>query len=153
MAVRFARRAAVAALALAATACFSRISETDFPSDPIAFVRDSPSEGILSVEQFREALTIEGPDDDLPKYKKPKMRTNVSLLQLKSGEVTDVPDVGLGAFPLDWSRDGARLLIARVDPKDPNTLTGSKTEKRPDGTVVITEWNLVRCPKGPSASH
>lgn len=88
------------------------------PADPIAFVRDAPSEGILSVKQFREALTIEGPDDDLPTYKKPKMRTSVSLLNPRTGEISDVPDVGLGGFPLDWSRDGSRLLIARVDPND-----------------------------------
>jgi hypothetical protein len=129
MAARFASRAAAAALALSATACFSRISESELPSDPIAFVRDAPSQGILSVEQFREALTIEKPDDDLPRYKKPKMRTSVSLLQLQTGEISDVPDVGLGAFPLDWSRDGARLLLARVDPSD--------------GALRLWTWNRV----------
>lgn len=88
------------------------------PGDPIAFVRDAPSEGILSVDQFREALSIESPDDDIPEYKKPKMRTSLSLLYLQTGEIANVPDVGIGGFPLDWSTDGTRLLVARVDPSD-----------------------------------
>ncbi len=139
MAGSFASRAALASLALAATACFSRIQESDYPTDPIAFVRDSPAEGILSVDQFREALTIEKPDDDLPRYKKPKMRTNVSLLQLQTGETSDVPDVGLGAFPLDWSRDGSRLLVARVDPND--------------GALRLWTWNRVTGAWAPVSSY
>jgi hypothetical protein len=113
-----ASRALVAALGIAAAGCFSSIAESDFPADPIAFVRDAPSEGILSVDQFREALTIDSPDDDMPEYKKPKMRTSLSLLYLRTGEIANVPDVGIGGYPLDWSADGTRLLIARIDPSD-----------------------------------
>jgi hypothetical protein len=86
------------------------------PADPIAFVRDAPSEGILSADQFRDALSIESPDDDIPEYKKPKSRTSLSLLYLKTDEITSVPDVGVGGFPFDWSADGTRLLVGRVDP-------------------------------------
>ncbi len=99
------------------------------PADPIAFVRDSPSEGILSVEQFRDALTIDSPDDNIPEYKKPKMRTSLSLLYLRTGEIANVPDVGIGGFPLDWSADGTRLLVGRVDPSD--------------GTLRLWTWNRL----------
>ena len=126
---RCASRALVAALGIAAAGCFSSISESDFPAEPIAYVRDAPSEGILSVDQFREALTIDSPDDDIPEYKKPKMRTSLSLLYLRTGESTNVPDVGIGGFPFDWSSDGTRLLIGRVDPSD--------------GALRLWTWNLL----------
>jgi WD40 repeat protein len=113
-----ASRAAAALLAALATGCFNHIAQSDLPEDPIALVRDAPSEGILSVTQFKDALTIESPDDDLPLYKKPKLRTNLALLYLQTGKLVNVPDVGSGGFPLDWSSDGARLLVARLDPSD-----------------------------------
>jgi dipeptidyl aminopeptidase/acylaminoacyl peptidase len=99
------------------------------PSDPIALLRDAPSEGILSVDQFRDALTIESPDDPLPKYKKQKLRTSLALLYLRTGEIVSVPDVGAGGYPMDWSTDGARLLVARVDPAD--------------GTLALWTWNRL----------
>jgi len=114
---------------LSGTGCFvSHIEEQDLPPEPIAFVRDAPSEGILSVDQFREALSIESLDDDIPEYKKPKMRTSLSLLYLRTGEITAVPDVGVGGFPLDWSADGTRLLVGRVDPSE--------------GILRLWTWNL-----------
>jgi hypothetical protein len=130
-AVRFASRAALASLAVAFSGCFSHIAESDLPEDPIAFVQDAPSEGILSAEQFREALSIEGPDDEIGDYKK-KLRTSLALLYLRTGEVSIVPDSGAGSFPFDWSPDGGRLLVGRVDPMDRtmrlwtwNRLTGA----------------------------
>jgi hypothetical protein len=40
-----------------------------------------------------------------------------------------------------------------MDPKNPNELKGSKTDKSPDGTVTTVEWNLVRCSKWRSPNH
>jgi hypothetical protein len=127
--VRHARRALVLACALAGTGCFQHISQSDLPSDPIALVRDAPSEGILSVQQFREALTIETPDDEVGLYKQRKLRTTIALLYLQTGESQTVPDVGAGGFPLDWSNDGARLLVARLDPSN--------------GTLALWTWNRL----------
>ena len=127
--MRRASRALVLVCALASTACFEHIATSDLPSDPIAFIRDAPAEGILSVDQFREALTIENADDDLPTYKKQKLRTSLSLLYLQTGQIVNVPEVGNGGFPLDWSSDGARLLVARLDPAE--------------GTLTLWTWNRL----------
>ncbi|MFI5315659.1 MAG: hypothetical protein ACHQ6T_08155 [Myxococcota bacterium] len=86
------------------------------PADPIAFVQDAPSEGILSAEQFRSALSIEGPDSDEAGAYTKKLRTSLSLLYLRSGEIVNVPDTAAGALPMAWTSDGARLLVGRVDP-------------------------------------
>lgn len=51
-----------------------------------------------------------------------------------------------------WSPGGTHVS-GTIDPKNPDRLQGSKTEKRPDGTVVTTVWDLSKCPKGPSASQ
>jgi hypothetical protein len=60
------------------------------------------------------------------------MRTSLSLLYLRTGEVTSVPDVGIGGFPFDWTADGTRLLVGRIDASDGalrmwtwNRLTGA----------------------------
>ncbi|HTO09417.1 MAG TPA: hypothetical protein VMR86_20370 [Myxococcota bacterium] len=125
--MRRASGALVLACALAGTGCFRSIAESELPSDPIALIRDAPSEGILSVDQFRQALTLESPDDDVGQYKQKKLRTSLALLYLQTGQVQDVPDVGSTGMPLDWSSDGARLLVARVDPAD--------------GTLRLWTWN------------
>lgn len=101
-------------MSLGAVACFRSIPEAELPADPIAFVRQAASEGLLSAEQFREALSIEGTEYD-EKDKKAKLRTSVALLAPRTGEISTVPESGVGTFPLDWSADGARLLIGRVD--------------------------------------
>ena len=132
-------RALAAAAALATSACFSHISESDFPADPIAFVRDAPAEGILSAEQFRDALSIEGADDDIGAYRKPKLRTSLSLLYLRTGEVSNVPDVGIGGYPMDWTADGTRLLVARVDPAD--------------GTLRLWTWNRMSGAWSPASKN
>jgi hypothetical protein len=48
---------------------------------------------------------------------------------LQTGEISNVPDVGVGGFPLDWSPDGARLLIGRIDATD--------------GTIRMWTWNRL----------
>jgi WD40 repeat protein len=166
--VRRASGALLLACALVGTGCFRAISQSELPTDPIALIRDTPSEGILSVDQFRQALTIEGPDDDIGQYKQKKLRTSLSLLYLETGELRDVPDVGAGGLPLDWSTDGVRLLVARVDPADGtvglwtwNRLTGAwviATKHRSglgaglaDGPIRLAWHGLVSLPQGKHA--
>src|SRR5262249_59844245 len=129
----------VVACALAGTGCFRSISQSELPTDPIALIRDTPSEGILSVDQFRQALTIESPDDDIGQYKQKKLRTSLSLLYLQTGELHDVPDVGAGGLPLDWSSDGSRLLVARVDPGN--------------GMVGLSAWDPLTGARAIPARH
>ena len=114
-----ASRALALLLALSASACFRSIPDEDLPSDPIAFVRQAASEGILSLDQFRDALSIEGSDYEEGE-KKTKLRTSLAILQPRTGEISTVPDSGIGTFPLDWSPDGGRLLIGRADPMTGN---------------------------------
>jgi dipeptidyl aminopeptidase/acylaminoacyl peptidase len=44
----------------------------------------------------------------------------LAILSPRTGEISTVPDSGIGTFPLDWSSDGGRLLIGRVDPMTGN---------------------------------
>ena len=111
---RFARAIAAALLSVALAACTGTIAEDELPDDPIAFVRQAASEGILSMDQFREAARIETSDDETTR--KPKLKTTLSLLSPSTGEFTPVPDATLGTLPFDWSADGSRLLVGKVDP-------------------------------------
>lgn len=77
-------------------------------------MRQAASEGILSRDQFLDALRIEDPDK--PSTKKAKLKTTLSLLHPESGADAPVPDGGLGSVPFDWSPDGTHLLVGRPDP-------------------------------------
>jgi len=101
-------------LGSALVGCFGSIPDSDLPTDPIAYIRQGASEGILSLDKFREAAHFENPDD--PGSTKPRLKTTLSLLALQTGEETTVPDAGLGAVPCDWTTDGSRLLVGRIDP-------------------------------------
>jgi hypothetical protein len=98
---------------LAGAGCFSHIRESDLPAEPIAFVQDAPNEGILSAAQFREALSIDRPDDDIS-YGKKVSRTTLALLDLRSGEVKKIPDSD-NDFAMGWAPDGTHLLVGRID--------------------------------------
>jgi len=50
----------------------------------------------------------------------------VALLDLRSGEVHNIPDSD-NAFPMSWTRDGSHLLVARVDPYE--------------GSLFLWTWN------------
>ncbi len=108
----------MALLGAALAACSGSIESSDLPTDPIAYVRQGASEGILSLDKFREAARIENPDD--PSSKKGKLTTTLSLLSPASGESTTVPDSGLGSVPCDWSADGSHLLVARAEASSSN---------------------------------
>ena len=116
-----------ALLGLALAACSGSITTDEIPQAPIAFVRQAASEGILSLEQFREAARLENSND--PTTKRPKLKTTLALLAPGTGEDTPVPDAGLGAIPCDWSPDGSHLLVGRVD--------------RDDYTMQLYTWNRL----------
>ncbi len=112
------------------SACSEGVSLADLPTDPIAYIRQGASEGILSLEKFREAARIEDPDD--VRSTRPRLKTTLSLLAPETGEYRVVPDAGLGAVPCDWSADGTHLLVGRIDPRSGglelhtwNRLTGA----------------------------
>lgn len=74
---------------------------------------------------------------------KPRLVTTLSLLAPETGEHRPVPDAGLGAVPCDWSADGTRLLVGRVDARS--------------GGLELYTWNLVtgawtRVQRGPVGS-
>ena len=129
-------------MALAASAC-SGISERDLPGEPIAFVRQSATEGILSRDQFLDALRIEDPDK--PSTKKARLKTTLSLLAPTTGVDTPVPDAGLGAVPFDWSADGTHLLVGRADP------TGRSLDLYTWNRVTGAWTRVVRTPVGSGA--
>jgi hypothetical protein len=98
----------------ALAACSASIPSEQLPTQPIAYIRQAATEGILSLEKFREAMRIENPDD--ARTTRATLQTTLSLLSPETGEHRPVPDAGLGAVPCDWSADGDRLLVGRVDP-------------------------------------
>ncbi len=109
----FARSAGLALLAGWLGACSGNIPTEELPTNPIAYIRQSATEGILSLEKFREAMRIENPDDT--RTQRATLQTTLALLAPETGEYRPVPDAGLGAVPCDWSADGDRLLVGRVD--------------------------------------
>ncbi|MFQ5515323.1 MAG: TolB family protein [Myxococcota bacterium] len=118
---------------LVAAGCGGRIILDEVPSDPIAFVRQEPSKGLLNLETFREGLRIrlESPAEREARQregrKPPRPRTSLMLLGVPSGEMRPVPDAGEGALPLDWSSDGSTLLLGRV--------------RAAGGAVELASWN------------
>lgn len=109
------RVAWLTALAIVAClACGGGIPLEAVPSDPIAFVRQEPAKGLLSLDAFREGLRIRA-FEEAGQARKPRLHTTLSLLTVPTGEIRSVPDAGEGSLPLDWSMDGLRLLIGRVD--------------------------------------
>ena len=104
--------------------CAEAVPRAEVPEAPIAFVRQQASEGIIGLDEFREALRI-GPVD-ASKYHRRK--TTLSLLSVPSGEIRAVPDAGFGSLPMDWSSDGHRLLIGRRDR---------------DGLLSLHTWNKL----------
>jgi len=113
------------------------------------------------MEQFREAARIQTSED--PGTLRPKLKTTLSLLAPATGEYTAVPDANLGTLPFDWSGDGTRLLVGKVDPSlgtlqlyTWNRLTGAwaRVQRGPvgngaglaDGPIRLVWHGLVREP-------
>lgn len=99
-------------LLIALAACGAPdLARNELPDDPIAFIQQRASAGALSLDALRAALRIENPDE--PESLRPRLRTTLSLLVPSTGEVRALPDAQPGDLPLDWSADGARLLVAK----------------------------------------
>ncbi|MEE8558741.1 MAG: hypothetical protein V3T14_12735 [Myxococcota bacterium] len=111
----------VAALLLA---CGAPMRLDDVPGDPIAFVRQDAG-SISDLAEFLKAVDLVGPEEVGRPV--PRSRVTISLLSVPSGQIEPVPDAGPGAFPLDWSADGLRLLVGR----------------RARGMVQLFEWNRL----------
>ncbi len=108
-------------LSMSITACGGGYSKEDVPADPIAFVRQEAKRGIVDLNSFQDALSARIPGRDEPKRERP--RTSLVVMTIPTGEVRVVEEAGLGALPLDWSDDGARLLVGRREhPNQPMQL-------------------------------
>lgn len=141
MAVRSVSAVLVVLLGGTLSACLDSVPLEELPTDPIAYIRQGATEGILSLEKFREAARIENPDN--LRSTKAKLKTTLELLTPGSGETRAVPGAGLGAVPCDWSADGTRLLVGRVDPST--------------GSLELHTWNRLtsawtRVQRGPVGS-
>ena len=102
-------RAPTLLLAIALSACGGGVPLEEVNGDPIAFVRQRASEGIVGITEFRRALRIENEDE--PGTLQRKRTTSVSLITVPTREIRTVPDLMPGSLPLDWTLDGTRLLI------------------------------------------
>lgn len=107
-------RARTVALLLCA-ACAPALRREEVPADPIAFVRTDAKAGIATTADFLSAISY-GDDEHREAQEQRRTRTVIMLLTVPTGELRPVPDSAENALPLDWSRDGTRLLIARPHP-------------------------------------
>jgi dipeptidyl aminopeptidase/acylaminoacyl peptidase len=118
------RRTVALVLVAIGLGCGGRVSLEEVPADPIAYVRQS-ADSISGLDEFVRAVDLEilAPEEGRPQ--KP-LRASLSLLTVPEGKISAVPDAGDGAYPLDWSPDGLKLLIGR--------------EQRRGG-LELFEWN------------
>ncbi|MBW2414554.1 MAG: PD40 domain-containing protein [Deltaproteobacteria bacterium] len=103
-----ARVLAILLLAAPLGACGGfRVEEV--PDRPIAFVRAQVSDGLISIDDFRQALRMANFDD--PRTLKRRRTTRVALITVPTREVRTIHEISEGALPLDWTLDGNELLI------------------------------------------
>jgi hypothetical protein len=105
-------RARAIALLLCGAACAPALRREELPADPIAFVRTDAKAGIATTADFLSAIRY-GDEEHRDEQEQRRTRTSIMLLTLPTNETRPVPDSAENALPLDWSRDGTRLLIAR----------------------------------------
>ena len=121
-------RVACLAAALLFAACSRPIPQAELPSEPVAFMRQEPRQGIASLDDFMDAVEMRNDERDGRRGKQ-RPRASISLLTLSTGELRSVPDSGVGSYPLDWSRDGLHLLVGRIGGEP--------------GTLQLFSWNLL----------
>lgn len=119
-----------------------RLPMDDVPSQPIAFVRAQVSDGLLRLDDFRQALRVENIDD--PKSLKSRRRTRVALIVVPTREVRVINEIAEGALPLDWTDDGHALLVGEREFRRGfialsiwNRLTGAFDRVRPSTSVGL----------------
>lgn len=132
----------LACMALALLACSRPIPQAQLPSEPIAFMRQEPRQGVTSLEDFLDAVQMRGFGEALGRREKRRTRASISLLTLRTGELESIQDSGVGSYPLDWSSDGLRLLVGRIAPEGEalqlftwNRLTGAWDRLTPDRSI------------------
>lgn len=115
-------------LALLLGACGGGLAREEVPADPIAYLRQD-ARGISDVEQFIGGLTLLGQKQARSRF---QVQVQIALLVVPSGAKSRVLDTEVGAYPLDWSHDGLRLLVGKIDKSRSglqlyswNRLTGS----------------------------
>ncbi|MCP4007035.1 MAG: hypothetical protein GY725_22880 [bacterium] len=118
---------AVLGLATLLGGCGQGIPLEEIPDEPIAYIRQKASEGILGFNEFRNAVRIENPEKR--ETLKTRLMTALALIHVPSGTITEIPDAGLGSIALDWSYDGHRLLVAKIN--------------RGGGPITIFTWNRL----------
>ena len=128
------RRLAGPLAALLVAACAGGFTPEEVPSDPIAFIHQAPG-SISDLEEFVNAVEVLRPNR---RARRP-LRATIALLTVPTGEIREVPDSGAGAFPLDWSPDGLRLLVGRqrrghLELFEWNRLTGGWDRLTPEVT-------------------
>jgi Tol biopolymer transport system component len=117
-------------------ACGGGVPLETVPADPIAFVRQEASKGLLSLDTFREGLQVtlesrrERKEREREGRRPSRSRTSLMLLTVPTGEMSPIADAGEGSLPLDWSSDGSRLLFGRVNPSG-------------RGPVQLFTWNRL----------
>jgi tricorn protease-like protein len=99
----------------------------DVPTQPIAFVRAQVSEGLMRLDDFKQALRIAQLDKQQKQQAKIKRRTVVALITVPTREVRVVQEIAEGALPLDWTGDGYVLLV------------GERRYGR--GQIALSLWN------------
>ncbi len=112
-------RSRALAVALCVAACTPGLQREQVPSDPIAFVRTDGKFGLATAGDFLSAISY-GDDEHRDRQEQRRTRTSIVLLTVPTGETRVVPDSSENALPLDWSRDGTRLLIGRPQPRRRN---------------------------------
>ncbi len=128
-------RAGLCTLWLLLAGCGGGLDRQEVPSDPIAYLRQD-ARGLSSVEQFVDGLTLLGRKQSRSGS---RIQVQVALLVVSTGASSRVLDTESGAYPLDWSHDGLRLLIGKLDEVRSglrlyswNRLTGSLNRTHPD---------------------
>jgi dipeptidyl aminopeptidase/acylaminoacyl peptidase len=88
--------------------CGGRFSLEEVPSDPIAFIHQEPG-SISDLEEFVNAVDLLNAEGSGSR----QLRSTIALLTVPTNAIQEIPDAGRGAYPLDWSPDGLRLLVGR----------------------------------------
>ncbi len=136
-------RAGLWGLSLLLAGCGGGLDRQEVPSDPIAYLRQD-ARGLSGVDQFIDGLTLLGRKQS---GLGSRLQVQVALLVVSTGESSRVLETESGAYPLDWSHDGLRLLIGRLEESRSglrlyswNRLTGALERTNPGFTAGVAAF-------------
>ena len=120
-----------------------RLPMDNVPSQPIAFVRAQVSDGLLALDDFKQALRAANFDER--KSLKKKRVTRVALLSVQTREVRVIKEIAEGALPLDWTEDGNQLLVGERERgflrlSSWNRFTGAFDRVRPGKSIGLASF-------------